>query len=310
MSARPVKRIDVSARERLLLIAKREGRDFNLVLQLYYQERFLARLAATPHRERFLLKGALFLFARAGGEMRQLARPTKDIDLRGEAVTNDPGRLRAMLGEVCAHPMHDGVVFGTTGITTERIAEEARYPGVRLTVPVGLAGARSRLQVDIGFGDVVTPGPQEMCFPTQLDDMPAPTILAYSIETVVAEKFEAMITLSLVNSRMKDFYDLYQLAGGEVFSGAVLHEAVRETFARRGTPFLPDPTVFAHTFGTDPTRQRQWATFLRRGRLVAAPERFAEGLEMLRAFLTPLHDACRQGHPFSRRWSPDDLHRA
>jgi len=308
VSARPVKRIDVSARERLLLIARREGRDFNLVLQLYHQERFLARLAATPHRERLLLKGALFLFARADREARQLARPTKDIDLRGEAVANDPERLRAVFAEVCAHPIHDGVVFDATGLATERIAEGARYPGVRLTVPVGLAGARGRLQVDGGFGDVVTPGPQELVFPTLLDDMPAPTILAYAVETVVAEKFEAMVTLSLVNSRMKDCYDLHQLARGEVFAGAVLHEALHETFARRGTPFPSDPAVFTDTFGTDPARQRQWATFLRRGRLAAAPERFAEVQEVLRAFLLPLHDACRQGRPFSRRWSPDDLH--
>jgi predicted nucleotidyltransferase component of viral defense system len=307
VSARRVSRIDISARERLLQLARREGRDFNLVLNRYYQERFLARLAASPYRDRFLLKGALFLLARAGDERRQLARPTRDVDLGGEAIGNAPDRLRDLFGEVCALPLRDGVAFDTAGIATERIVEDADYPGVRLTIPVAFAGARGHLQVDVGFGDVVTPGPQELTFPTLLNGMPAPTLLAYSVETVVAEKFEAMIKLSLVNSRMKDCYDLCQLARTESFAGAVLQEAVRKTFARRGTRFLPDPAIFRDTFGSDSSRQQQWATFLRRSRLTAAPEGFADVIAVLRDFLEPLHIASQESQPFSQRWSPDDL---
>lgn len=200
MNSRLRGHLDISVRDRLLAVAKREGRDFNVVLNLYYQERQLARLAASSYRDHFILKGGLLLYALAIGGKQQFARPTKDIDLRGGGISNDADNLRAIFVGVCAIEMPDGVSFDATGVTAEHIAEDAMYHGVRLHIPVNLAGARGRIRVDIGFGDVITPGPWDMELPTLLSDIPAPRVLAYSLETVIAEKFEAMLNLSLINS--------------------------------------------------------------------------------------------------------------
>lgn len=290
-------------RARLLNIAKRERRDFNLILNLYYQERFLARLAASRYQGRFLLKGGLLLFALAAGQSHAFGRPTKDVDLRAEGIGNDPDRLRTLFSEVCGLDLSDGAVFDAGNITAERITEDADYQGIRLGIPVGLAGARGRVQVDVGFGDVVTPGPWLMAFPVLLRQMVAPTLLAYSIETVVAEKLEAMIALSVANSRMKDFFDLHWLAQTQPFEGAVLQRAIRNTFHRRGTLFLPDPAVFQPSFASDEGRQRQWSAFLHQSHLAEAPDRFGKVIALLRQFLQPVHSACLEERSFAAEWS-------
>ncbi len=303
MSPNAAKPSDASVRARLLNIARRERRDFNLILNLYYQERFLARLAASRHCERFLLKGGLLLFALTAGQPHTLGRPTKDVDLRAEGIGNDPDRLCTLFAEVCSLDLSDSVVFDAGEITAERITEDADYQGIRLRIPVRLAGARGRVQVDVGFGDIVTPGPRLMAFPVLLSQMVAPTLLAYSIETVVAEKFEAMIALSVVNSRMKDFFDLGWLAQTQPFVGAVLQRAIRNTFHRRGTLFLPDPAVLQPSFAWDEARQRQWSAFLRQSHLAGAPESFGEVMALLRQFLQPVHSACLEERSFSAEWS-------
>ncbi len=196
------------------------------------------------------------------------------------------------------------MVFDPDGITTERITEDADYQGIRVRIPVRLAEARGRVQVDVGFGDVVTPGPTEMLFPVLLEEMPSPTLLAYPMETVVAEKLEAMVSLSLVNSRMKDFFDLHWLALNRPFAGAVLQQAVDRTFRRRGTQFLPDPAVFQPSFAADEGRQRQWSAFLRQSHAVDARIPFPDVLVVLRDFLQPVHAACLEARSFSAEWSP------
>jgi len=308
MSSRPRAHLDISVRDRLLAIAKREGRDFNVILNLYYQERLLARLAASAYHDHFVLKGGLLLYALAIEGKQQFARPTKDIDLRGGGIGNDADGLRAIFANVCILDMPDGVSFDAAGVTAEHVAEDAMYHGVRLHIPVSLAQARGRIRVDIGFGDVITPGPWEMTLPVLLPDISAPRLLVYSLETVVAEKFEAMLSLSLINTRMKDFFDVYQLASAYSFDGAVLVEAIRGTCGRRGTPFTPDPPVLQEPFGLDLTRQRQWDAFLTRGRLVGSPRRLQDVMRLLRAFLGPLYAACLTDIAFSARWSPSDLH--
>ena len=168
MTSRPHARLDISVRDRLLAIAKREGRDFNVVLNLYYQERLLARLAASAYHDHFVLKGGLLLYALAIEGKRQLARPTKDIDLRGSGIGNDTAELCAIFADVCTVAMPDGVSFDAAGITAEHIAADAMYHGVRLHIPVSLAQARGRIRVDIGFGDVITSGPRAMELPVLL----------------------------------------------------------------------------------------------------------------------------------------------
>jgi len=264
--SRHPKHVDISVRDRLLALAKREGQDYNVVLNLYYRERLLARLAGSPYRERFVLKGGALLFALTMQGTRELARPTKDLDFRAGGIRNDTAEIAAALAEICALPsFEDGLVFDAGAIKAERIAEDALYHGVRLSIPVRLASASGRLQIDIGFGDVITPGPVEMAYPVLLDEMPTPRVLAYSRETVVAEKYEAMLRLLLANTRMKGFFDMYQLARAYAFEGQDLGEALRRTCERRGAPFLPGPAVLGPDFGVDVARQQQWAAFLKEG---------------------------------------------
>ncbi|MCL5960766.1 MAG: nucleotidyl transferase AbiEii/AbiGii toxin family protein [Chloroflexi bacterium] len=307
MSSHRTTRIDISVRDRLLQIAKRENRDFNVILNLYYQERFLARLAVSRYRKRFFLKGGLLLLALESLSGRLSGRPTKDVDLRAEGVGNDPDSLQSVFVEVCTAGLPDGVIFEPHRMTVERITEDADYQGIRLKVPVGLAGARGSVQVDIGFGDVVTPGPREMEFPVLLGEMSPPAILVYSVETVVAEKFEAMISLSLINSRMKDFFDLDRLAQTHEFAGSVLQQAAINTFDRRGTRFLPNPAMFQPSFASDESRRRQWLAFLRRIHLMDTPRDFADVMALLRDFLCPVHIACMEDRFLSAKWSPDLL---
>ena len=307
MSANEKPLSESSIRARLLNIAKRERRDFNVVLNLFYQERLLARLAASRYRDHFLLKGGLLLFAIAAPTQLVFGRPTKDVDLGADGIGNDPDRLHAIFTEIVSVDLADGVVFDPIGITTGRITEDADYHGIRLRIPASLAGARSHVQVDVGFGDVVTPGPQETVFPALLEQIPAPVVAAYSVETVVAEKFEAMINLSLINSRMKDFFDLGWLARTKSFEGATLEEAIGNTFRRRGTIFRPNPVVFEPSFAADETRQRRWSTFLRQSRLSDAEGSFESVMEVVRAFLKPVHSACLVERPFPHTWSPTAL---
>ncbi len=303
------KHVDISVRDRLLILAKREDQDYNVVLNLYYRERLLARLADSRYREQFVLKGGALLFAFATQETQELARPTKDLDFRAGGIPNDVAEIASAFAEICTlSSFEDGLVFEVGAIKADRIAEDALYHGVRLSIPVKLASAAGRVQVDIGFGDVITPGPLEMVYPVLLDEMPAPHVLTYSRETVIAEKYEAMLRLSLVNTRMKDFFDVYQLARAHAFEGQGLSEAIRRTCERRGTSFLPDPAVLQPDFGTDAVRQQQWATFLKRGRLTTAPERFADVMDELHAFLEPIHEACRQQRPLAALWSPATSH--
>lgn len=307
MSPLGPRRIDVSVRDRLLNIAKQESRDFNNVLNLYYQERFLARLSASRFRNLFLLKGGLLLFCLATSNNLLLRRPTKDLDLEGSDIGNDEGRLRAVIADVCSLELPDGLEFDAGGITSEQIAENATYHGVRLKVPVTLAGARGRVQIDVGFGDIVTPRPRERVFDSLLKDMPPLTLMAYPLETVVAEKLEIMISRSVVNSRMKDFFDLHQLACSEPFVGTTLQQAVTNTFGRRGTQFVPSPPVFEETFGLNEMRRSQWTVFLRQSRLAGAPQDLPEVLEAVRDFLQPIYSACVEGCSFTGQWVPEIL---
>ncbi|WP_051330738.1 nucleotidyl transferase AbiEii/AbiGii toxin family protein, partial [Aneurinibacillus terranovensis] len=259
--------------------------------------RFLYRLSISEYRDKFVLKGGLFLFSLTQFK----ARPTKDIDFLARQIANDIEYIKETFEKICNLPIEeDGVHFDSTGITAERIKEDADYEGVRIKIPSLLGKMRKVLQLDIGFGDVIVPKPQVIDYPVLLN-MESPNIQAYSTESVISEKFEAMITLSVVNSRMKDFYDIYTLLTTENFDGRVLMEAVFETFQRRGTQVEREHPVFSEAFAKDEARVRQWKAFLRRIGIADTLD-FHEVMLKITKFLLPIYQAVIEEEEFFKLW--------
>ena len=250
----PKKNMAASVRDRLMQLSRARKEDFNLVLIRYAMERLLYRLSRSMHESTFILKGAILFTVWSGHPHRA----TKDIDLLGTGEP-DLGRLAQIFRDVCSLSVEDdGIVFEATSVTAARIKEDADYEGVRVRLTGKLGSARLDLQVDIGFGDAVTPTPKTIDFPVLLGS-PAPRLRAYPRETVVAEKFEAMVQLGIANSRMKDFFDLSFLARTFEFDGTVLTKAIVATFARRGTSIpVEEPLAFTKTFAEDPQKKAQW----------------------------------------------------
>lgn len=292
--------VAASVRQRLLNLARDRGEDFGLVLTHYALERLMYRLSMSGHREHFVLKGAM-LFALWGGEPH---RPTRDLDLLGHG-TIDTRRLEQVFREVIEVEVEvDGLEFQVGTVRGERIREEEEYEGVRVHLDARLAAARIKVQVDVGFGDVMTPAPREEEYPVLLD-FPAPRLRAYPRETVVAEKFEAMVKLGIANSRMKDFYDLWVLARHFEFEGVLLGRAIKATFERRGTALPTEtPLALSDEFSGDPGKKTQWAAFLRRLGHEADGTALAEVLEALKEFLLPPVIAAGRMEAFDRRWPP------
>ncbi|MBA4067809.1 MAG: nucleotidyl transferase AbiEii/AbiGii toxin family protein [Isosphaera sp.] len=260
-------------------------------------ERFLYRLAQSRHADRFVLKGAL-MFTAWGGPA---SRPTKDIDLLGR-TNNAVDAVTALMREVCGQAVDpDGLVFDVGSVAGQAITEGADYSGVRVTFLVKLQNARVSMQIDIGFGDVVTPAATKIDYPALLD-FAAPQLLGYPRETVVAEKFEAMTKLGLLNSRMKDFYDLWLLARQFDFDGPTLSTAIRRTFENRKTAVVASPTALTTAFGSDAAKQSQWQGFLKRTKLSAVPTTLQEVVDALVPFLTPVASAVLSGATFDARW--------
>jgi predicted nucleotidyltransferase component of viral defense system len=254
------KDIGASVRARLLRLARERGEDFQLILTRYANERLLFRLTSSNHAEQFVLKGAA-LFTLWTGKQH---RATRDLDLLG---FGDPGEdhMRAIFLEVLTLDVDDdGVRFDLDSLAVGPIREEQAYGGVRIEVVARLTTARVRLQVDVGFGDAITPEAIVVEFPPLLD-FPAPRLRAYPRETVVAEKLEAMIQLGMANSRMKDFYDIAVIARDYDFEAETLSRAIRATFERRQT-WLPTtlPVALTATFADDPTKRTQWTGFVRK----------------------------------------------
>jgi len=273
-----------SIRARLLNRAKAAGEDFNLTLTHYGLERLLYRLSISPHADRFLLKGAL-LFSLW---YDQPHRPTRDADL----LAFGPEGIDEMVAsfrEICAIDADDGIVFDVASVTGGEIRKSAGYGGIRIDVPARLEGARIKLQVDIGFGDVVTPGPLAVRYPVLLDDLPAPELRAYPKATVVAEKLHAICLLGMANTRMKDYFDLDILLREESSDPAELRQAIQATFARRGLAVPGDwPAGLGDAFAHDKAKQAQWMGFLRKNGLAQVPltevvDRLRGGLALLQA---------------------------
>lgn len=294
---KPVKDIAASVRARLLRVARERGEDFQRVLTQFANERLLFRLASSPHASRFVLKGAT-LFAVWTGRFH---RPTRDVDLLGHGDATETS-IRRVFGDVIAAAFpDDGIAFDASTLRVVPIHEDGAHGGLRVTVDAVLAVARVPLQIDVGFGDVITPAASQVALPVLLD-FPAPRLRAYPRETVVAEKVEAMVRLGLANSRMKDFYDLAVLGRMFDFEGAVLVKALRATFQRRVTALPTEtPVGLTRTFADDAAKRAQWTAFVRKGDLSEAadlPTLIAE----VRAFVGPALEAARGG-TWSARWT-------
>ncbi len=293
--------VAASVRQRLLNQARTQGTDYQVLLTRYVLERFLYRLSRSPHRDRFVVKGAMLFLLWEGA----FHRTTRDLDLLAFG-SGEIAPLEAAVREICTTAVEeeDGVVFQPETVQGRAIREDQRYDGVRLTVEAHLGSARLPLQIDVGFGDAIIPAPSKAAFPVLLD-FPAPTLAVYPKETVVAEKFQAMVELGITNSRMKDFYDLWYLAGHFAFEGSTLLRAIKATFERRDTP-LPSrlPLALTDAFADDPTKQAQWNAFLRRGGLTTEAVTLRDVIAVLKAFLWPPTSAAAAGRSFEARWQP------
>ncbi|MGH7151937.1 MAG: nucleotidyl transferase AbiEii/AbiGii toxin family protein [Planctomycetota bacterium] len=288
----------VSVRARLRALARESGVEFQRILSEFAIERLLYRLGVSPHVGRFVLKGATLF--KLWSKDRQ--RATWDLDLLGRGASG-VADVVAVVRDLCGVEAADGIAFDAGTIAGEEIRIPDEYAGVRARLEARLAEARIPVQVDVGFGDAIVPAPTREDFPTLLDHA-APRILVYPREAVVAEKLEAMVSLGVTNSRMKDFYDVHRLAASFPFDGARLAASVRSTFDRRGTAFPAEgPLVLAPGFLTAPERQTQWRAFLRRGRLEGPPD---PGVltEDLRRFLLPAMDAAARGRALDSDWPP------
>ena len=258
--AEPKKPRDVgtSVRARLLTLARQKGQAFDLLLTRYANERLLHRLSLSPHRSGFVLKGAMLKTT----WFDDPHRPTRDVDFLGFG-DSAPDAMLVTFREICAIEVNDGMVFDIDALRVELIREEIEYGGLRLRTTGALAGARITVTIDIGFGDAIEPGLDEVNLPVLLD-LPQPRLRVYARETVIAEKFQAMVMLGLANSRMKDFYDVWILSRSYEFDDDRLPRAIAATFERRGTAIpLEAPVALTQAFAFDSSKQRQWAAFVR-----------------------------------------------
>ena len=300
MKSKPPRDRAASIRQRLLNLAKERGEEFNFVILRYGLERLLFRLGQSRHGGTFVLKGAM-LFPLWSGSPH---RATKDMDLLGSGPPDIP-RFVGVFREVAAIAVDDGVTFFPGTVAGAAIREEAIYDGIRITLEGRLGVARIPLQVDIGFGDAVTPAPREASYPVLLADMPAPRLHVYARETAIAEKVEALVTLGIGNSRMKDFFDIWYLARHFEFEEATLAAAIRATFARRQIPLpFETPVALTATFADDPTKAAQWRAFVARSRLISATPSLSAVIAVLAAFVKPVLTDQGEGQTANRVWLP------
>jgi len=295
----PPKNVAASVKAQLLNKAKETGQVYNDVLQLYAMERFLYRLSMSDYAETFILKGALLFLV---WEPVYRRRTTLDIDLLGFSENSLP-RLKQIAREICETDVEDdGVIFDSEAMRVQRIKEDAEYEGVRIRTHARLERSRVPIQIDIGFGDAVVPKAVSGTVPTLLD-FPAPKLRCYQPLTVIAEKFQAMIQLAEFNSRMKDFYDVWNIIQHEAIGGAELREACLATFQQRDTPLNAEGNFFTEAFAHAPEKQVQWAAFVRKQGLGAvAPSSFGEVVMTLQGFFRPMIEGQRAGNDFSAIW--------
>lgn len=290
--------VPASVRARLLNLSKQRGEDFTLTLVRYVAEGFLHRLSQSKHAQSFILKGALLLAVQTDRPYR----PTRDIDFLRLGDASKESLYQAVV-EIAQMPGDDdGLVFDVDSMTIEEIREAEEYGGWRASMRVLLGTARIPLQIDVAFGDAVVPGTVEVEYPALLKST-GPRIRAYPVETMIAEKVEALVKLGITNSRMKDFYDLIVIAEGFELSGPLLAQAFRATFARRDTP-LPQVAPIALTDDFARAKGDAWRAFLRTNALSDVSDHLRQVVARIGAFVWPVLEAAAQGRPLSGQWVP------
>jgi predicted nucleotidyltransferase component of viral defense system len=277
------KNIAHSLKAKLLNLCDHDNKRYQQLLVHYMQERFLYRLSKSDYNEHFILKGGALLYAYT----EFLPRPTIDVDFMGARISNDKQSIINAFKEIADTEVEDdGVRFVASSISSSDIAVERKYPGVRIAIVAFLDTIRKELTFDIGFGDVITPRPVIMQYPVIFNEMSNPQIVAYSLETVVAEKFQTMIDKGEFNSRMKDFFDLYRIIIAHEFNEEDLKEAIRTTFHNRNTDFTPNHIVFSEDFASSTVLNLRWNAFCAKLKIAPAPT-FAEVMKTIVNFIMP-----------------------
>lgn len=296
------KRKAASVHQKLLNRARETNRPFNELLQYYAMERFLYRVSRSEYVEQFILKGALLLRISGISEIRS----TRDIDFLG---TNDAGieKMKAVIAYCCnVQVAEDGLEFHSYDIEADEIRENNVYQGYRFRIKGNLGNAKIYIQIDMGFGDIVTPDPIWVEFPTVLDEE-NPIIRAYTLETAIAEKYQAMIDLDLLNSRMKDFYDIWFLSSNLKFDGTILQHAIEQTFERRKTGLpIEKPVVFKEHFYADKNKVTQWRAFKKKIDQEDLPSDFRAVIERVDMFLWSPTQSLVRGEHFAKGWIPNE----
>lgn len=278
-----LKNISASVKQRLLNLAKKNKRPFNELLQYYAMERFLYRLSLSEHIDKFVLKGALMLRTLGMPDIR----PTMDIDLLGK-TKNIEKNISALITDILLiETPSDGLTFDKKSIKFENITEEADYTGLRVLFKAFLGNARINLQVDIGFGDTIYPGPVKNILPCLLNH-PVTSLLCYSVESAIAEKFEAMVKLGSLNSRMKDFFDIWMLSNQYTMPQENLTQAIILTFKKRNTHLEKTLEAFSQEFID--SRKQMWLTYCKRLKLKHFPTDFKIIVSEIESFLAPIID--------------------
>lgn len=279
-------------------MARQSGKPFQSLLTHYGLERFLFRMSRSPLKEKFVLKGGLLLMDMG----LPMARTTRDIDFLGLG-SKDTEAIGASIREIGSMSFDDGLVYESDPMSIEAMAEDTEYPGIRLKFDAWLGKAKIPMQIDVGFGDIMIPEARKMTFPTLLD-MEPPVVKAYGIETIIAEKFEASLDLVELNSRMKDFYDIWMLSRTYPFQGTTLQEAVIATCRRRSTPLISQAPVFSREFAERSDKQAQWKTFRKKNQLPDILEDFSAVMKDFGEFLHPVAEASENRKHFDKNWLP------
>lgn len=286
-----------SIKARLKNLAIKEGKQFDYYLMLYFIERLLYRLSISKYSDVFILKGGLFLYT----ILDENARATKDVDMLAKEISNQLDSIKGIFLEISSIDVDDGVKFINDSIEVERIKEDADYEGVRVKLLAKLDNTKKILQLDIGFGDAIVPEAKEIEYPSLLK-MEKTKVKAYSVESVIAEKFEAMVYLGEFNSRMKDFYDIYSLSKKFDFDGPVLQKAIVATFKKRGVLLNQKPHIFTTAFINSVDKKRQWESFKKRIKFQSEVD-FETVMKSIVSFLEPVIE---QIDLFEKCWSYSD----
>ena len=291
--------IAASVLARLKNKAAESGRSYQLCLQLFCQEEFLRRLEKSKYAENLVLKGGLFIYSLTDFD----SRVTVDVDFLLRQMPNTPEQLKTVLEEIIATPTgNDFIIFEIKGVAPIAVAK--KYAGIGASVVARIKNTKTPFSIDFGVGDVIVPKQEKRKIPTQLSDFDAPTVNTYSLETTIAEKIDAILSLMEFSSRMKDYYDIYYLANKFDFDGKMLTEALKKTFENRGHSFIVEQFEQVMTFGSDDAMQKKWKAFCRK--IDTQTDDFDTVLKIIGVFLTKPFTVAVEGKEFTEKWSAAD----